>query len=147
MKKLIAFIFVVSFNLLAIEPIQDIKQLDGLTKGELYNKSIEWIAKSFVSANDVIQVKDQENGKIIAKCISYDNFDFGIKRHFSYTLTIDLKDGKVRTLFENIKPENIGGVAGPGFGLKKQHDKVVAKIESTRSTLYSALESKENTDW
>lgn len=36
---------------------------------QLYNKALEWFAVYFASSNDVIQIKDKEAGKIVAKFI------------------------------------------------------------------------------
>lgn len=70
----------------------------------LFVKANEWVAKTFVSANSVIQMKDKEAGKIIAKgeLIVYE--EWGITTfpfYVGFTLSIDVKDGRYRTEFSD----------------------------------------------
>lgn len=71
------------------------------TKQELFSKSFEWIAKKFVSANDVVQMKDENAGKIIAKGIIKHNATYGPFNapgiyDVWFTLQVDIKDNKYR---------------------------------------------------
>ena len=45
----------------------EIVEIEGKTAGQLYNSAHEWMAIVFNSANDVIQLADPENKKLIAK--------------------------------------------------------------------------------
>lgn len=49
------------------QSLEKIQVMNGMTKDELYKKSLSWVARNYNSANDVIQLKDQENGQIICK--------------------------------------------------------------------------------
>ena len=69
------------------------------TKAELFVKANEWVAKTFNSAKDVIQMSDKDAGKIIAKGVMDAICKFGLGRskfYIKYTLSIDLKDNKCR---------------------------------------------------
>ena len=69
----------------------EVVEMPGVTKDVLYSRAYEWFAKSFVSANNVIQMQDKEAGKIIGKgCYGFD------KNKVNFTLSIYLKDGKYK---------------------------------------------------
>lgn len=67
-------------------------------KAELYKKSLEWIATSFGSGKEVLEYKDEDSGKIIGNILT--PFDIGLSTvHASHTMTIEIKDNKVRMTF------------------------------------------------
>jgi hypothetical protein len=74
------------------------------TKQDAYTKTLEWIAKSFGSSEAVIQFKDPEQGKIIGKGIVSVNYGI-VPIDTFFTLTIELRDNRVRFTFENMYPE------------------------------------------
>lgn len=80
-----------------------------LTQDQLFAKAKQWIALNYKSANDVIQLDDKEEGKIICKG------NFALKQsllltgRIAHTLVLDFKDGKFRynfTDFVHISPDN-----------------------------------------
>jgi len=75
--------------------LQRVIDLPGLTQKQIYDKALEWMAKKYVSANEVIQLKDPDNGKIIGKGITdFTNYTATIP--CEYSITIETKDGKCR---------------------------------------------------
>lgn len=85
----------------------DLKLIDSTsaTKQELYIIAKSWIANSFKSAKDVIQLDDKESGRIILKGI----FNLPVKGvwttlydYIHFTATIDIKEGKYRILFTDM---------------------------------------------
>ncbi len=75
----------------------------GLTRAEIYDRALEWCAKKLASVNDDIIVKDREKGRIIARGTGKysEYFDFLVDREFSYTITIEAKDGRYRVTYDN----------------------------------------------
>lgn len=76
-------------------------ELQNVSKKELFKRVVYWISIQFKSANDVIQLKDEEGGKIIAKgLIPYtgDAYKPGtcFTGYFSFTMEFDCKDDKYR---------------------------------------------------
>lgn len=69
-------------------------------KDELYSRSKEWFAKTYNSAQRVIQMDDKESGKIVGKAMMqvYDNGDCG---YINYTISISVKDGKYKYEINN----------------------------------------------
>ncbi len=78
-----------------------------LSKTKLYSNAQEWIAKTFGDYKSVIQFEDNENGKLIIKGNSNVNYigrtEFmQTKEMISYTLTIEVKEGKYRYKLDNV---------------------------------------------
>src|SRR5690606_23304563 len=74
------------------------------TKTQLYSSSLEWIAKKWRSANDVIQSKDFDGGIIIVKGgLDATPYTLGIPASgmTETTLTIRVKDNKAKIEFED----------------------------------------------
>lgn len=82
-----------------------------MSKTQIFDKSLAWMAETFVSANAVIQLKDKDNGKIIGKAIgtSEDPMGAGIVRSYNLTVKIDVKNEKARIIFDNITPRDTIG--------------------------------------
>ena len=99
------------------EATASIKEFPEIEKNELFARALNWVARTYNSANNVIQLKDPEGGQIICKGLGSASFDFGFTRYFSYTMIIDIKEGanggKMRIRYENITAETVGGRAGP----------------------------------
>lgn len=106
------FMFFSLLPLIAISQDTDCsyKVIDSVifSKDQLYLKAREWAARSFVKANEVIQMDDKEAGKII--CKGYFEIE-GAKNGFgmtlgmdyvSFTLSIDIRDNKYRLLLEDL---------------------------------------------
>ncbi|MDJ1468147.1 DUF4468 domain-containing protein [Xanthocytophaga flava] len=120
----IALLLISSFSLFAqvtlpIDPTTnkvsytEVVEVPGMTKDQLHAKANEWLAKTYKSANDVIQMNDKEAGKIIAKGTTKSylhsmgkDWDAGYFRH---TLTLSFKDGKFRYEFTDFTHDGTGG--------------------------------------
>ena len=68
---------------------------------ELYRLSMEWMAKTFRSAQDVIQYQDKEEGIIVGKGVVMIAWAFS-PRPTHFTLTIEVRDGRARITFSDI---------------------------------------------
>jgi len=91
-----------------------------LSKAEVYNKSLEWIAKTFRSAKAVIEFQDKDQGKIIGNgSVDCPIGPVQTLVSIGFTLTIEAKEGKYRMVFENIRM-----VFGPGdtYPLRRDYD-------------------------
>jgi hypothetical protein len=74
-----------------------------LVRGQIYDRALEWCAKKLSNVNDDIIVKDRETGKIIGKGTGKysEYFDFLVDREFSYTITVEARDGRYRVTYDN----------------------------------------------
>jgi hypothetical protein len=125
-----------------------ISDFAGISKDEIYSRTIEYIARAYNSADAVIQLQDEEKGKIVAKGINYSvgpALDFGIKRPFKYTLLIDIKPEKMRVQYENIQAIKLGGVAGPNMSYQWEFVKQALQEEiGAISKFVTNAESSDN---
>ena len=71
-----------------------------LLKLELFSRAREWFAKAFKSSNNVIQMEDKENGKIVGKGLTqvYCKSLGGDRKSgfINFTLSIYIKDGRYK---------------------------------------------------
>lgn len=79
--------------------IQNIYNLK-MSKSQIYDKSLEWIIKTFVSPKSVIQLKDKISGKIIAKGVA--KWSGVYPTYVLYIMTIEAKDNKLRVTYDSI---------------------------------------------
>ncbi|MBH8567888.1 DUF4468 domain-containing protein [Microvirga sp. STS02] len=96
---------------------EGVVEVPGATQNQLYDRALEWMAKTYQSANDVVQIKDKEQGKLLAKGgILF--FSHGTPMGFVvHTQTIYVKDGRYKYLMTGFKHQNIltnGPVARDG---------------------------------
>ena len=96
----------------------DVVQADDIGKDVLYARAKEWFALSFKSAQNVIQLDDNENGKLIGKA------SFGVDittlakvnaGYVLFTVEIQVKDGRYKYIFSDFWHEaGTSSVATPG---------------------------------
>jgi len=82
----------------------EIIALGGVTKNELYSRAREWFAVTFNSANNVIQMDDEKNGKIIGKGFSdivIMFFGSKTKEMLHFTLSVYVKEERYRIKMNN----------------------------------------------
>ena len=131
--------------------MQKVHEID-LTKNEIYDLSLEWMARTFFDNKEVVEIKDKENGKIIGKGITMFKGKIG---WFSadipcrFTLILEAKDNKYRTTYNNLV-----GLYGENqtrpvpLEQKEYVDAVMAKLTLIDEDLYNYLKkSKSNTGW
>ncbi len=67
-----------------------------LKKSTLYSNALSWFAYNFNSAKDVIQIHDQNTGKIIGKGILTTDCEYADPKYRNILIAIDMKDGMFR---------------------------------------------------
>lgn len=73
-----------------------------ISKDEIFERAIKWIALNFKSAKQVIDYQDKSAGSIIAKGVLPDVNLEGRHVDVSFTLSIDVKEYKARYIFTNV---------------------------------------------
>ena len=131
--------------------MQKVHDID-LTKNEIYDKSLEWMAQTLSGSREVIELKDKDSGKIIGKGITSFRGKIGIGSTnvlCRFTLIVEAKDNKYRTTYNNFV-----GLWGESYSRpepleqKIYVDAVKAKLAIIDDDLYSYLKkSKSNTNW
>ncbi len=74
-----------------------------LSREEIYDRALEWCAKKLSRIKDDVVVKDRGEGRIIARGTGKysEYFNFLVDREFSYSVTIEAREGRYRVTFEN----------------------------------------------
>lgn len=94
-----------------IVEFSEVVQKEGASASELYNKAREWFADAYKSADDVLQMEDEDNKKLVGKAIS--TLDFGnamaqVEVRMYYTIKIYCKDGRYKYIITDIRYEAPG---------------------------------------
>jgi hypothetical protein len=131
--------------------MQKVHDID-LTKNEIYDTSLEWMAQTLSGAREVIELKDKDNGKIIGKGITSFRGKVGIGSTnvlCRFTLTVEAKDNRYRTTYSNFV-----GLWGESYSRpepleqKEYLDAVKSKLTRIDDDLYNYLKkSKSNNKW
>jgi hypothetical protein len=77
----------------------EVVKVDSVSKDELYTRAREWFAKTFKSAQDVLQMDDKESGKLIGKGSSKGVNHLQLSTnsfYLNYMISITIKDGRYR---------------------------------------------------
>ena len=125
--------------------VQRIHEIN-LRQNQIFDKSLEWMARTFVDSKEVIELKDREGWKIIGKGIT-DFLAGGIaKINCRFTMVIDIKDGKYRTTYENLIGLFDYGRQPQALEHKDYIDQVKIKINEIDDSLYRFLGSLKATE-
>ena len=98
MRKFIVSLFSVFSAFVAVSaqnPISysSVEKVEGVPATELFSRAKKWVAVSFVSANDVVQMSDNNTVVIKANHI----YDAMSAHHtLDYTMTIECRDGRYK---------------------------------------------------
>lgn len=127
MKNILLLLFL---NLLALqrvigqEPLSfsHIVTSDSIGKENLYNRLYYWVAKSYKSSNDVIQMADKSAGVFVLKAtMRYYGpifFPYYYDGYIDYTFTVFIKDDRFKVTLSNFKHDaRLSTSKGPSFGL------------------------------
>ena len=137
---------------------QRVFEMEGKTKSEIYPLLKTWIAINFVSANDITQLDDPENGKIIVKYIYITHqkqMGMSYQAKTYNTATFDIKDNKFRC---SISVTNVttGTSEVPVYDAilknKKGYKGIKVSIEKKIDEIFESLTklntiSETNNDW
>ena len=121
---------------------KNVVNLDSITKqnhnaNEIYSLVKSWFAEKYNNAKNVIQLDDKENGKIIGKGVfeynsNVNSFSNGTKGYISYTIVINVKDGKYKYSISDFvhqgNSSNVGGEAS--FGVITTDEEPSVKIST-----------------
>jgi len=128
-------------------------EFPNLTKDQLFDLALEWVALNYTSAQDVIQYSNKEKGKIICKGVFSTNLFFK-SGWLTHTLTLDFKKGRVRYTFSdlsyyssgsgNMKYESKSLWANPRKKILKETNE---NFESSSTSLKKYLSSINDEDW
>lgn len=123
MRKFVYLIFIIVF--VGCASLTQITQEEGhfeyveeheLNKPDAYNAALEWMAMNYGDSKEVIQLKNEEQGKVIGKGIGTYCYDAlcSVEVSFYYTLTITNKDGRSKFEFQTLNQVGSGNTIQKG---------------------------------
>lgn len=126
--------------------LHNVVELPNTPKDELYNRAKKWTAMYFVSAKNVIQLDDKENGKIIIKAyLPYSASAFnpgtGYSGGFAFTFSFDCKNDKYKYDVTGLSHEAYKPMYSVGNIMYAKKKKVV---EAAQQSLFDLSVSFEN---
>ena len=124
--------------------LQRIYELQGMTKDVIFDRTLAWMAESFVSSKSVIQLKDKENGKIIGKGVARKTRM--VEHTCRYTMIIDIKDNRMRITYKNLT-SLVGPNAWRPVQYKYEIEPVKMKLMALSDDLYYSLTKKQKKNW
>lgn len=135
------------------KPFQYVYVFDGVKKDAIYDKSLGWFAETYNSSNEVLQLKDKANGKIIGRGAGEFYCAMWLRK-YSYTVKLEIKDGKSRLTFDGYKPETYIGtnplsgekteVGGMGLDYQEPYDLVKVNFDKLSAKYNQYIKAKED---
>lgn len=71
---------------------------------EVFHRAMMYMAKTYVSSSDVIQYTSERHGRIIGRAVEsvwVDDGFMGMKKTYSYSIDMQITDGKLRVYFDD----------------------------------------------
>jgi hypothetical protein len=113
---------------------------------KIYDRSLSWMAQAFEKSDDAIQLRDEENRKVIANAVV--NVQLGIvRRDIDFNLIVEAKDGRFRMTGRNYILISESEYRADRPLAKSQIPTVRARMDSLRKGLASYIEEEEDDDW
>lgn len=129
------------------ERVQFIHDIDA-TKGEIFGRTVDWMAESFADSKSVIEVEDALRGKIIGKGITQfsagsPETGWGAYIPTRFTLVVDVKEGRVRSTYKDFTVvETNLPVAVKGY-----NDQILKKIRLIHQSYIQYLTGEADDSW
>jgi len=124
---------------------QRVYEINNINTNEIFDRTLEWMAKTFIDSREVIELKDRERGKIIGNGIVQFKDVVNIS-DCKYMVTIDIKDGRFRITFSNYLW--LGTSYGDIALDKKYHvDQVNISFSKLSDNLYNYIVNYSNDNW
>lgn len=142
MKKLLLFLLLPLLNFGQTQ-FTEVIEMDSMKRATLYANSLEWFSKTFKSANEVIQMKDAETGKVIGEGIlstKLKSLGITVYGNTWVTISINSKDGKYKYEFTDIhfKYDN-GNTLSYEKGKQAWKDEIDKEVKDLIQSLREAM--------
>jgi Domain of unknown function (DUF4468) with TBP-like fold len=100
--------------------VEAVHEVAGKTKGEIYNRALEWFAKSITDSKSALEIQDRETGLIMGKIILPGGAStvIGTRMPLRVTIKIETKDGKYRATFDGFILPDRSIDQSPGVGIE-----------------------------
>jgi hypothetical protein len=119
-----------------------------LSKHEIYEKTLQWMAESFVSSKAVIEYKNEEEGIIIGNGAVEMHVAAIYKGLVGYTLKIEIKDKKYRVTTCCFRKADSTTIHPDHYTKRSTVEYAQTRIEMHVDDLYDYLKKeKKSDDW
>lgn len=119
---------------------QKVKKVDAGAQ-EIYDQSLSWMAQRFESANSAIQLRDEDNRRIVANAVINVETSSITSLDYELDLIVEAKDGRFRMTGRNYHTIATGEYAVESPVMESTVDEVNARMDRLRSDLASYIES------
>ena len=127
---------------------QEVMDISGQSQKQIFERSKQWMALTFVSAKKVIEYENAEEGKIIGNGSSTILFkaeggisgQIIIPQGVMFSIIEDVKDNKVRVTINNVRITDKTGGVGSGIyadGWKQLQPELIGLCSSLKTFLLS----------
>jgi len=123
--------------------------VEDMSKDTLFTKVNMWFVDAFKSAESVIQYSDKESGVIKGKYVGNTGTKLILTYNITSTITVEVRDGRYRILFDNpfIRAYDGHRLAGEGPVTTQEFaDKVMDDWKNLSESLKTSINS-EVLDW
>ncbi len=94
---------------------ESVVTVEGADQETLYKRALMWFTKTYNSANNVLQMKDEKEGSLIGKGLFKINY-YTRNPSINHTLSIFVKDGRFKYILTDLKYSDN---QGESFALEK----------------------------
>jgi hypothetical protein len=124
-----------------------------LAKNNIYDQTVIWMAENFKSSKAVVEVKDKELGVIVGNTSVNANISIAkwlpaVYNLFAFKIKIEMKDGKFRMTFSNVKMVTDGFEKPIEDTNRASNEKLLAaEFEKIANSLVTYLSQPKKPDW
>jgi len=136
---------------------QEVVQIDGVTKNQLYDAALAWFPSTFRSGKEVLQIQNKEAGMLVgtgSEPYTYSQQMLWVASLYTgrivYRVTIDVKDGRYRFTVDGFVHESTtkGGIYS--FGQLTTDRRIPATVgmgltEDDRATMWAEIRRRATT--
>ena len=116
-----------------------------LTKDVIYDKALEWMARTYGSSKEVIELQDKELGKIIGKGITQIKYPLATIP-CEYTIIVEAKDNKFRVTFETFIVTYLSGERRL-IMYEQNWTQIQPELQKIAQSLYTFISTEKEESW
>lgn len=126
----------------------EVVQADSLSQAQIYARIHHWLANSYRSAKDVVQVADKERGEVIGKGFATATWQVTFYSFQPvdvwHTVTVQAKDGKYRYQFTDFTVDYTTAATqyGPGVHVRKPLEEWLPNREKQMAKFYPQVDAE-----
>jgi len=147
MKKgivfVIAFIVFLGIALAETREVKEVIDFPGMKKDQIFTKTVEWLAESFKSSKQVIEMQDKVSGKIVGNIVTEGRILISSVLYES-KMIIEVKDYKARITFIP-STMTIEGTTRKLYG--GEVDKAIVTLQSVKDSYMGYMKKADDSNW